>query len=115
MTARYAKIAITLPPEDLAAADRLARQHDRSRSWIVAEAVRRYVAEQERTSGETLDASRRAQLQRDLSLTAEQRLREAEDIAVVPQDQPGALEQPRVFRTYDEFAEWRRRLLRSAP
>ncbi len=41
----YARIAITLPHNDLAAADRLAAQHDRSRSWIVAEAIRRYAAE----------------------------------------------------------------------
>jgi len=39
----YARIAITLPPDDLAAADRLAAAHDRSRSWIVAEALRQYV------------------------------------------------------------------------
>jgi hypothetical protein len=32
----YARIAITLPDADLAAADRLARAQDRSRSWIVA-------------------------------------------------------------------------------
>jgi metal-responsive CopG/Arc/MetJ family transcriptional regulator len=52
MTSRqpYARIAITLPPEDLAAADRLAAQQDRSRSWIVAEAVRQYVAAQERSA-----------------------------------------------------------------
>ena len=62
---------------------------------------------------DALDPSRRAQLQRDLSLTAEQRLREADDIAVVPQARAGALEQPRMFRTYDEFAAWRR--LRSTP
>ena len=108
MTERYAKIAITLPPEDLAAADRLARRHTRSRSWIVAEALRRYVAEQERSTAEPLDPSREVQLRRDLSLTAEQRLREAEDIAVVSQAQPGALETPIVFRSYEEFAAWRR-------
>lgn len=38
----YARIAITLPPEDLATADRLAAEQDRSRSWIVAEAIRQY-------------------------------------------------------------------------
>ena len=41
----FARIAITLPSVELAAADRLAAAQDRSRSWIVAEAVRRYVRE----------------------------------------------------------------------
>jgi len=41
---RYARIAITLPEQDLAAADRMALAKDRSRSWIVAEAIRRYAA-----------------------------------------------------------------------
>jgi hypothetical protein len=42
----YARIAITLPPEDLAAADRLAAALDRSRSWVIAEALRQFVAAQ---------------------------------------------------------------------
>ena len=116
MTTRYPKIAITLPAADLAAADRLARLQDRSRSWIIAEALRRYVADQERAPAETLDAARHEQLRRDLALTAEQRLLEAEDvaadaaedIAVVSRSGPYALEQPRVFASYDEFAAWRR-------
>lgn len=40
----YARIAITLPPEVLASADRLARELDRSRSWVVAESIREYSA-----------------------------------------------------------------------
>lgn len=40
----FARIAITLPPEDLETADRLAAEQDRSRSWIVAEAIRQYAA-----------------------------------------------------------------------
>ena len=42
----FARIAITLPPETLRAADELAARHDRSRSWIVAEAIRQYAASQ---------------------------------------------------------------------
>ncbi len=42
----YARIAITLPPEVLASADHLARDLDRSRSWVVAEAVRQYAGGQ---------------------------------------------------------------------
>jgi hypothetical protein len=40
----YARIAITLPQADLAAADQLARDQDRRRSWIIAEAIRQYAA-----------------------------------------------------------------------
>src|ERR1035437_6776604 len=42
---RYAKIAITIPEDDLAAADAVARERDRSRSWVISEAVRRYIAD----------------------------------------------------------------------
>jgi hypothetical protein len=38
-----ARISITIPRELLAEADGAARQLDRSRSWIVADAVRRYL------------------------------------------------------------------------
>ncbi len=41
----YARIAITIPEHDLAAADALARDRDRSRSWIISEAGRQYVAQ----------------------------------------------------------------------
>ena len=42
---RYSRIAITIPAADLAAADAIARKRDRSRSWVIAEAVRRYASE----------------------------------------------------------------------
>lgn len=108
MTKRYAKIAITLPPVDLAAADRLARVMDRSRSWIVAEAVRRYVVEQEQLADAPLDVTRRVQLARDMSLSAEARVLEAEEIAVVPAIDAQQFDSPRIFRTFDEFTAWRR-------
>ncbi len=41
---RYARIAITLPPDLLKAADREAKRLGRSRSWVIAEALRRMVA-----------------------------------------------------------------------
>ncbi|MCC6245574.1 MAG: CopG family transcriptional regulator [Gemmatimonadaceae bacterium] len=55
----YARIAITLPESELAAADRLAKSQDRSRSWVIAEAIRYYVASlelaAEQMHGEALD------------------------------------------------------------
>jgi hypothetical protein len=42
---RVRRIAITVPRELLAAADRQARALDRSRSWVIAEAIRRFTRE----------------------------------------------------------------------
>jgi len=42
--ARYARIAITLPPDLVKAADREAKRVGRSRSWVIADALRRVVA-----------------------------------------------------------------------
>ena len=105
----YAKIAVSLPRDDLAAADRLARAQDRSRSWIVAEAIRKYVAEQERESAHELGSSRAEQVKRDLQLTATERIREADELSVLSVASSRPIEQPRTFRTYDAFSEWRRR------
>jgi cation transport ATPase len=130
MTTPFARISITLPARDLAAADRLAARQDRSRSWIVAEAIRRYAAEVEAevdrevgmvTShgvpgtvpgpGPGLGASRLVQVQRDLSMTAADRVRAAEaalDEVAVRGGPPGAIEEPRWFGSYEDFAAWRR-------
>jgi hypothetical protein len=50
---KYARIAITIPERDLAAADRLAKQLDRPRSWVLAEAVRRLAKSWGSASGAT--------------------------------------------------------------
>lgn len=106
----YARIAITLPHNDLAAADRLAAQHDRSRSWIVAEAIRRYAAEEEEeagTSASPLGKSRTIQLRADAGLSPNQRVAEADEVATVGPP-PGAITAPRMFNSFDAFLAWRR-------
>src|SRR5439155_559777 len=40
----FTRISITLPRDVLAAADRRARALDRSRSWLIVEALRAYLA-----------------------------------------------------------------------
>lgn len=76
----FSRITITVPPEDLAAADRLAEAQDRSRSWIIAEAIRKYVAgESEPARAEGIGPYRLDQLIRDMALTPEQRVQVAED------------------------------------
>src|ERR1043166_3683156 len=81
----YSRIAITLPATELAAADRLAKAQDRSRSWIIAEAIRRYAASAEpeppRATG--LGPYRLEQLKADFSLTPEQRVRAAQRTLLV--------------------------------
>jgi predicted transcriptional regulator len=116
----YARIAITLPDADLAAADRLARAQDRSRSWIVAEAIRRYAAAMDLTGSTAaapertlataslqqhgLGAQRLAQLKRDLSLTPEARVRAAEETLRLSAPR----KQPRANRivTFDRFEDF---------
>src|SRR5919198_85206 len=90
---KLARISITLPREVLAAADREAKRLDRSRSWVVAEAVRRYAGEPAARSGEQVaepappaDAAaevaeaRRRLLAADLRLSPAERLRRAEEL-----------------------------------
>lgn len=114
---RFARIAITLPPEDLAAADALARRHDRSRSWVVAEAIRRYAAEQAADpignashDHAGLGPSRHAQLLADLRLTPEQRVRAAEETArVTVLRRPAAAKRVLAFDRYEDYLAWKRR------
>jgi hypothetical protein len=104
----YARIAITLPHNDLAAADRLASQQDRSRSWIVAEAIRRYAAEMDAGAvASQLGQSRTMQLRADAGLTPEQRLLEADELTTAGPP-PGAIVAPRMFTSFDAFLAWQR-------
>lgn len=93
----------------------------------MAEAIRRYAAEVEAeiatgspaaapSERAGLGASRLVQVDRDVRMTAEQRVREAEAAAdeVAAIGRPGgAIEEPRWFGSYDAFAAWRRE--RGAP
>ncbi len=105
----FARIAITLPAEDLVAADRLAAERDRSRSWIVAEAVRRYVAaEGWASSSQILDASRREQLRRDLALSPVERIRASEERVHIVDQLSDAANEPLTFPSFDAFLAWSR-------
>jgi hypothetical protein len=98
----YARIAITMPPETLAAADRLAHDADRSRSWVIAEAVRRFAA-----AG--LGPSRTGQLSRDLRLTPEARVRAAEETTRVAELRQGRRrDRMLAFDRYEDFLDWKR-------
>lgn len=98
----HARISLTLPPEVLAEADRLADELDRSRSWVISEAIRRY-AKGRNLSGDPapipslgmpgktdrlvdegrspLGDQRLAQLRVEMAMTAEERVRSSEEAA----------------------------------
>ncbi len=119
-----ARISVTIPPDLLRAADRRARELDRSRSWVVAEALRSYLESLdspvgvtgEGTVGETahapyrpgLGASRLAQLRADMALTPEERVREAEGTAQPIELQTSRWQADRVltFDRYEDFLAW---------
>jgi len=121
-----ARISITLPQDMVAAADRQAAQQDRSRSWVVVEALRAYLGKP--TSGRGalvrepaplphtaarpgLGDSRLAQLEADLALTPEQRVREAERTAREGELTSGRARAARrivQFDRYEDYLDWKR-------
>jgi hypothetical protein len=113
---KYARIAITLPSEDLAAADKLAAALDRPRSWVVAEAIRQYAAAARGPSAGPpltpgLGPSRQQQLVRDMELTPEQRVREAEESAGLTSlgEPKGTAQHVWAFDDYTAYVDWKRR------
>jgi predicted transcriptional regulator len=111
---KIARVTITLPAELLAAADARARQLDRSRSWVVAEAVRRHLATPVvREPGvayaarEVADA-RRLHLASDLRLSPSERLRRAEELGRLARtaQRRGRRQQVIAFDTYEDYCEW---------
>lgn len=120
----YARISITLPEEVLAAADRRARELDRPRSWVIAEAVRawdrgasdaahaRVVRESRAPAYGVGDAAeaRRHHLAADLQRTPTERLRRAGDLARLARAarQGGPRAQIIGFDNYEDFYRWKR-------
>lgn len=101
-----ARISMTIPPDVLKRADRIAKREGRSRSWVLAEAVRR-LEEPAPAKLARLDESRRVQLEADLKLTPTERVLAAERTArEVPVRRFGALFVS--FERYEDFLEWKR-------
>jgi hypothetical protein len=85
-----ARITITVPSELVDAADRRAAELDRSRSWVLVDALRTYLTASKPVVRETsapyavgLGPSRSRQLEADLSLTHEERVLLAQESAEV--------------------------------
>ncbi len=98
---------MTIPPDVLRRADRIAKREGRSRSWVLTDAVRR-LEEPAPARSPRLDESRRAMLEADLALSPTERVLAAERTArEVPVRRFGAL-----FVTFDRFEDyldWKRR------
>ncbi len=119
----FTRISITLPRDVLAAADRQARALDRSRSWLIVEATRAYlsaspphVREPATTphgvTSPGLGPLRLAQLESDLRLTPERRIRAAEETARLGERVRGARGRPHrllSFDRYEDYVDWKRK------
>jgi len=115
----YARIAITLPKDVLAAIDRRAKEVDRSRSRVIVDALRAYltnpvvVPEASRPSYRSDDfgVARRKQLEADLAASPAERLRHSEDVVRLARrlrPKRGSRQQIIGFDSYDDFYEWKR-------
>jgi predicted transcriptional regulator len=120
------RITITIPDPLLTAADERSRTLERSRSWVLVDALRRYLAEetgeQTQAVAEGTPASygdrrraglgpyRLAQLESDLGLPVLDRVRESELAARVTELRTTPTRSQRVltFDRYEDFLEWER-------
>ncbi len=110
----YARISISLPWEVLAAADSRAKELDRPRSWVIAEAIRSYRSAPPSPAAAPagaaeVGAARRQHLLADLRLAPEERLRRA---AALLRLAPGSGTRRRAqiigFDSYEDFAAWKK-------
>ena len=135
------RITITIPRDLVEAADQWAKSLDRSRSWVLVEALRRhlrgpagahtvrepaappYAPAAYPTAGSAtpvdaaaeVAASRRHRLHAELALSPLERLRRAEEVARLgqPSNLPRASALVVGFDSYEDYYEWKKsRLIR---
>ena len=124
---RLERVTCTLPGDLVKAADAIAAREGRSRSWVVAEALRVFVAgcreAADSAAGrvseagapsyevrEAFEAASRAQLEEELRMTPEERVLIADDLAVEaarirPQPQ---VRQVVAFESWEDFLAWKK-------
>jgi predicted transcriptional regulator len=101
------RISLTIPPDVLRRADRIAKREGRSRSWVLTDAVRR-LPEPTPAGLPRLDESRRAMLEADLALSPTERVLAAERTArEVPVRRFSSLFV--TFERFEDYLEWKRR------
>jgi ribbon-helix-helix CopG family protein len=118
---RIARISITIPSDLLKAADRLAREQDRSRSWVLGEGVRRMTSDANIAAApgpvldpyagfeDELEAERLGRLAADLAMTPEERLARAEEMTRVARIGRPARNRAQVigFDSHEEYDRWK--------
>ena len=118
---RIARISITIPADLLEVADRLARELDRPRSWVLGEGVRRMtrdttiaaapepVVDPSAEFAEELAAARLVRLHADLAMTPEERLRRAEEMARLARMGRPVRNRAQViaFDSYEDYDRWK--------
>ncbi len=99
-------LSISLPDDLRSTLDAEAKRQQRSRSFVVAEAVREYVARQDRVA---FAEARERTLREGLALAPAARLRLAEDLwqEFVRGRKPGR-PWTATFNTFEEYDRWRR-------
>jgi metal-responsive CopG/Arc/MetJ family transcriptional regulator len=114
------RITVTIPAPLVRDADRRARRDDRSRSWVVADALRRYLAGGEgdapvahTEASVFVAAAERARTQHieaEQTLTPSARLARAEALSELAREQQGrgTREQVIAFDSYDDFNRWKK-------
>ena len=99
-------VSVSLPADLWSALVAEAKRQRRSRSFVVAEALRDYIARQERSA---FDEARVRTLREGLALTPAQRLQLAEELwQELTRGRNPARPWVATFRTFDEYERWRR-------
>lgn len=99
-------LSVSLPPDLRSTLDAEAKRQRRSRSFVVGEAVREYVARQERHA---FTAARERTLRESLALTPAARLQLAEDLwQDLARGHKAAKPWTATFNTFAEYDTWRR-------
>lgn len=118
MTMIYDRVTVTMPRHILRETDIRARRLERSRSWVVAEALRAWLAvpAAERVADPVrapyavgLDEQRLHQLHTDMALTPEQRVHEAEETVELAfrVHRPPRRQQVLAFEHYADYQDWK--------
>lgn len=98
--------SISMPDQLRTALDEEAERQRRSRSFVVAEAVREYLA---RRQGDAFDEARLRTLRDGLSLTPGDRIELAEELWLeFAHGRPTSEPWTATFETFDEYERWRR-------
>ncbi len=99
-------VSVSLPPDARSALNAEAKRQGRSRSFVVAEAVRQYVARQERA---VFAEARERTLRDGLALTPAERVRLAEELwHELTRGGKPAKPWTATFDTFEEYDRWRR-------